>query len=178
MTSWRHIDEALGLAGPDAALLEAFAAAGFDQRDARRGVSMMTSGRYLGFADVAMSLAQAGGHAVTPVQTAQIAEAARVWDARGGDQISAGRTAWGRQRFQESPGRDAAKTAPAEADFCDVGLNETDAKSAAEGLTAGRFVSFEDACLATALFGETKNVSLNESLMRAKAKEFARAEGR
>lgn len=78
--------------------------------------------------------------------------------------------AWGRPIDRSRP-----KT-PTVKDFRDVGLSESDATAALEGLTAGRYLSFEDACLATSLFGEGKTVTLREDAMREKARQFSRVE--
>lgn len=71
----------------------------------------------------------------------------------------------------------AGGTAPTEQDFRDVGLSESDAKSAAVGLSGGRFLSFEDACLSTAIFGPSKTVNLDETKMRERARRFAAVTG-
>ncbi len=180
---WRQIDEALGLARPDPELVEAFTSAGFDRVNAERGAKLMRSGRYLGFADVAMSLATAGGRTVSAVQETQIAEATRLWEAKAAERNRSGTTPWGRPPVREAE-RDAfgrplparAKT-PTVADFREVGLSEADAQEAAGGLAAGRFVSFEDACLSTAM-SKPGERTLRETAMRAKAKGFSRADGR
>ncbi|MDO3397004.1 hypothetical protein QWJ41_14855 [Nocardioides sp. SOB44] len=71
----------------------------------------------------------------------------------------------------------AGGTSPTEQDFRDVGLSESDAKAAATGLSGGRFLSFEDACLSTAIFGPSKAVGLDETKMRERARRFATITG-
>ena len=180
---WAQIDEALGIGGPHPSVLAVFEEAGFDEDQARRGAAMMKSGRYFGFADVATSLATLDGRTLSAVQETKIAAVAR----RLEDEAAARKnrpSPWGRPPVQEQRtnafGRllpPLVKT-PTEADFREVGLNESDAKAAAAGLAEGRYVSFEDACLATALFGGSKSMTLSEGAMRAKAREFARVDGK
>lgn len=84
------------------ATVEDFRAAGFDDEQARRGVMMLESGLYFGFADVATSLAggyfpAAGGRGPSAVQQARIVEVAKRVDgsAATGDSARAGNTAAG-----------------------------------------------------------------------------------
>jgi len=83
------------------------------------------------------------------------------------------RTPWGRIDEALDP------TRPTEKDFREVGLCEDDAKGAAAGLSEGRYLSFEDACLSTAIFeaGRTKSgtTSLDQTEMRKRARRFARS---
>jgi hypothetical protein len=115
---------------------------------------------------------------------------------------TSGKTPWGRERVEEawaeideilrpstrqrdaidealatptqSPwGRALDPKGPTVRDFKEVGLSEADARAASAGLTEGKFLSFEDACLSTAIFGPSKSVQLNEDAMRRKARYFA-----
>lgn len=83
------------------------------------------------------------------------------------------RTAWGRLDEALDP------TRPTEKDFREVGLCEDDAKAAHAWLSEGRYLSFEDACLSTAIFeaGRTKSgtTSLDQVEMRKRARRFARS---
>jgi hypothetical protein len=90
------------------------------------------------------------------------------------------KSAWGRDVEESEVERDAfgrprprPRATPVVADFVEVGLCEADAKAASEGLAAGRYISFEDACLSAAIFqGSSKVVNLKEDVMRAKARAF------
>jgi hypothetical protein len=88
------------------------------------------------------------------------------------DEASRPTTPWGRLNEALDP------TRPTEKDFLEVGLCEDDAKYALDGLTQGHYLSFEDACLSTAIFeaGRTKNgtTSLNQAEMRKRARRFVR----
>lgn len=60
-------------------------------------------------------------------------------------------------------------------DFTEMGLSETDAASAVEGLRAGRYLSFEDAFWSTKIF-ESKNSAggaPDAVKLREKARQFA-----
>ncbi len=178
---WRKIDEALGLAPTDPRMQEAFEAAGFDKQQSSRAVAMMRSGQYFGFADVATALAMANGQTISPVQESQIAKAARAWEDDAVIRGEATRTPWGRVQMKESAtnpfGRQLPPRQPAETDFVEVGLSEAHAKEAHEGLASGRFVSFEDACLSTAMH-KVGSPTLQEAAMREKARRFAGGNGR
>lgn len=84
------------------ATVEDFRAAGFDVEQARRGVKMLESGLYFGFADVATSLAggyfpSTGAPGPSAVQQARIVEVAKRVDASTvtGDRAPGGSTASG-----------------------------------------------------------------------------------
>ncbi|GEP40115.1 hypothetical protein NPS01_37780 [Nocardioides psychrotolerans] len=62
---------------------------------------------------------------------------------------------------------------PTVEDFRAVGLNAIDAAGAAAGLSEGKFLSFEDACLSTVIFKpSSKSRTLDESAMRDRARRF------
>jgi hypothetical protein len=91
------------------------------------------------------------------------------------------KNAWGREIQESGPerldawGRPRPPRSLEARDFREVGLSEDDAAAALAGLAEGRYLSYEDACLSRATFGRTKPVPIDESLMRSKAREFARS---
>lgn len=189
--SWDDIDKALGIGEAGAGsldLVEAFRAAGFDDEKARRGAQMMESGRYIDFVDAATSLAGGynfggGSMPVSPVQRERIREVGRRIDEARREAPTA--TAWGRPLSEAGTptDRDAwgrtrprPKRTPTIEDFTAVGLDEADANKAAAGLAKGRYLSFEDACLSTAIFAsDSATIKLDEAAMRTKAREFMEA---
>lgn len=92
------------------------------------------------------------------------------------------KTPWGRPIIESASGsacvttpwgRDAPTTSvPTYADFREVGLSESDAKASAEGLAAGRYLSFEDACYSRPVFGAPPLTLDQRELIRKKALKF------
>lgn len=190
------IDRSLGIRRPDPELVHDFRDAGFDTSDAERGALLMESGRYFSFTDVATSLATShgpgGAQPPSEVWRSKIAEVAASREERAATKNAKRTSPYGRPPVAESgkrspwgtpldvvePKATATPRAPIAEDFREVGLSEVDAVAAVAGLRSGRYVSFEDACHSVALLGRTSPVPIKESVMRTKAKQFARLDGK
>lgn len=179
------IDQKLGIGaheGADARVVEAFRAAGFDEATAARGARLLHENEAWGFERVATELATEhhfGGGATLPnaVRRARIAEAGKAL-AEARPAPSDRPSPWGRKPVKESTGRKTpwgrsvgrGERMPTVDDFTSTGLNKLQAEESLQGLRAGRFVSYEDACLSVAR--RHPRVVLKEDVMRERARGF------
>jgi hypothetical protein len=179
------IDRALGIR-TDLQMIQSFRDAGFNDVDAERGARIMesTQSQALGFEHVALELATnrfpEGTIPPSAVRREQIAEAARAVEERAADRNRERTSPWGRKPVKETGqrtpwGRESKMREPSAKDFTDVGLSIREAAEAHDGLKAGRFISFEDACLSVAR--STGSTSLREDAMRTRARRFIAVSG-